>query len=83
LAVVWDKIGLGHNGQRLPSGGHSVLVIGGSESVISEAEWPAFLADQAQRHAALVQWRRDEAERKTKSEGAGFRLIDLLRPFAK
>ena len=25
LAIVWDKIGLGHNGQRLPRGGHSVF----------------------------------------------------------
>ena len=25
LALCWDKVGLGHNGERLPDGGHTVL----------------------------------------------------------
>ncbi|HEY4313395.1 MAG TPA: hypothetical protein VGN12_28350 [Pirellulales bacterium] len=46
IAIVWDKIGLGHNGQTLPEGGHSVLFIRGSEEVISGRDWETFLAEQ-------------------------------------
>jgi len=48
LALVWDKIGLGHDGQRLEHGGHSVFRIGGHEEVVSGAEWPDFLKEQEQ-----------------------------------
>ena len=51
LALVWDKVGLGHNGQRLPDGGHSVLLLCGQEEVIPGSQWEAFLAEQALRMA--------------------------------
>jgi len=52
LALVWDKVGLGHNGQRLPHGGHSVCRRDGSEEVVPESEWQQFLDEQAQLMAA-------------------------------
>jgi hypothetical protein len=50
LALVWDKIGLGHNGQRLRAGGHNVIFVGGGIEYIPEAEWGEFLAEQEQLH---------------------------------
>lgn len=55
LAIVWDKVGLGHNGQKLPQGGHSVLRLLGAEEVIPESEWPAFLEMQEQLMAARTE----------------------------
>jgi hypothetical protein len=46
LAIFWDKVGLGHNGQRLRDGGHSVVFVGGEFAVISAQEWPQFLEEQ-------------------------------------
>jgi hypothetical protein len=46
LALVWDKVGLGHNGERLPNGGHSVWRVLPGEEVIPESEWPKFLEEQ-------------------------------------
>jgi hypothetical protein len=46
LAIFWDKVGLGHNGQRLPKGGHNVMLVGGFPKYITEEEWPAFEAEQ-------------------------------------
>jgi hypothetical protein len=48
LAIVWDKVGLGHNGQRLSEGGHEVLFVSGSSRVVSGKEWPEFLDHQKQ-----------------------------------
>jgi len=45
IAIVWDKVGLAHNGQNL-FGGHSVLFLDGTEKVIPKSDWPKFLADQ-------------------------------------
>jgi hypothetical protein len=45
LAVVWDKVGLRHNGQDI-GGGHSVLLLDGSEEVVPAAEWLDFLKHQ-------------------------------------
>ena len=56
LAIVWDKIGLGHNGQRLPEGGHSVWYIQGSENVIPGSEWPQFLKQQEELMAARTEY---------------------------
>jgi hypothetical protein len=50
LAIFWEKIGLGHNGERLPPGAHSVGFVGGYTDVVYD--WPAFLAEQAKLHAA-------------------------------
>jgi hypothetical protein len=59
IAIVWDKIGLDHNGRRLPKGGHSVLRLNGIEEVIPASEWQDFLKEQEQLLAT-----RTEAARK-------------------
>lgn len=46
IAIVWDKIGLGHNGDRLKSGGHEVLFVDRTSHLISGIEWEAFLLRQ-------------------------------------
>jgi hypothetical protein len=43
---VWDKVGLGHNGQRLPNGGHEVFFLSGISQVIPGTEWPQFQKNQ-------------------------------------
>jgi hypothetical protein len=48
LALCWDKIGLGHDGRRLPDGGHTVVTIGRERRGVSEAEWVDFLREQAE-----------------------------------
>ena len=53
LALFWDKIGLGHNGERLPDGGHHVTFITGSHEYVTEDEWESFLAEQARLHAEV------------------------------
>jgi hypothetical protein len=47
LAIFWDKVGLGHHGQRLPHGGHTVVFLDGQRRVVSADEWPQFLEEQA------------------------------------
>lgn len=51
LALFWDKVGLGHNGERL-SGGHFVCFVGWETKHIPESEWPQFLKEQEALHAA-------------------------------
>ncbi len=51
LAVVWDKVGLGHNGEDL-HGGHSAWRLAGHEEIIPAGEWTSFLARQARLMAA-------------------------------
>ena len=46
LALFWDKIGLDHNGGRLPNGGHCVVMICGSRTIVSASEWNAFIERQ-------------------------------------
>jgi len=46
IAIVWDKIGLGHNSERLPEGGHSVVFMDAHGQVVREKDWPRFLAEQ-------------------------------------
>ncbi len=53
IAIFWDKVGLGHNGERLPSGGHSVGFMDGHTCGISEADWPRFLAEQETAWSAI------------------------------
>jgi len=48
IAILWDKVGLGHNGERLKWGGHSVVLVDGSEQHVSGAKWPEFLQQQKQ-----------------------------------
>ena len=59
IAIVWDKVGLDHNGGRLLSGGHSVLRLCCTEEVIPASEWQQFLEEQKRLLAA-----RTEAARK-------------------
>lgn len=47
LAIFWDKIGLGHDGQRLSRPGHTVLFVGGDRRFIPQSDWQAFLSEQA------------------------------------
>jgi hypothetical protein len=46
IAIFWDKIGLGHNGQRLSQGGHFVAFLSGSIECIPGAEWDKFIEEQ-------------------------------------
>jgi hypothetical protein len=46
IAIVWDKVGLGHDGQRLKNGAHEVRFVGGDREFISRANWPEFLKNQ-------------------------------------
>lgn len=55
LALVWDKVGLDHNGGRLPGGGHSVWRIRCGEEVIPESEWPKFVEEQERLMAARTE----------------------------
>lgn len=51
LALVWDKVGLGHNGEYR-GGGHSIWRRGGFEEFIPASEWPNFLKQQQELLAA-------------------------------
>jgi hypothetical protein len=51
FALFWDKVGLGHFGERLSAGGHVVCFVGSGSRYIPESEWPAFLEEQASLHA--------------------------------
>src|SRR4029077_15084769 len=46
LALFWDKVGLGHNGQRLSDPGHTVIFLDGQRNFIPETKWPQFLKEQ-------------------------------------
>ena len=70
LALVWDKVGLGHNGQRLPHGGHSVCRRDGSEEVVPESEWQQFLDEQGR----LMATRTDKAKKGRPALTAKIRL---------
>ena len=48
LAILWDKVGLGHNGQHMKGGGHEVAFVDGSHQFISGTRWPEFLETQKQ-----------------------------------
>lgn len=50
--LLWDKVGLGHNGERLPDGGHEVVFADMSTRVLSGAEWRAVLAEQEKLRAS-------------------------------
>jgi hypothetical protein len=52
LALFWDKIGLGHNGQRLRQGGHFVMLLDGERKYVPAGEWDVFLAEQSKLQAA-------------------------------
>lgn len=53
LALFWDKVGLGHNGEQLPEGGHWVCFVSLSIEYVPAGRWEAFLAEQEQLRAGL------------------------------
>lgn len=57
LALVWDKVGLGHNGERLSNGGHTILRVDHfrGEEVIPASEWSKFLEEQDRLMAARTE----------------------------
>lgn len=46
IAIVWDKVGLDHNGRRTKNGGHSIIQVDGMRGFVSGGEWPKFLQEQ-------------------------------------
>jgi hypothetical protein len=46
IAIIWDKVGLGHNGESLRGGGHWVMLLNGDEKHIPERDWQEFLEEQ-------------------------------------
>ena len=46
LALWWDKVGLGHNGQRRSDGGHTVYYINLQNEYIKASKWEGFLQEQ-------------------------------------
>jgi hypothetical protein len=46
IAILWDKVGLGHNGERHGDGGREVLFVGGERRWIARADWAAFMQEQ-------------------------------------
>jgi hypothetical protein len=46
LALCWDKVGLGHNGERLSDGGRTVLFVNLGYEYIAGARWQEFLEEQ-------------------------------------
>jgi hypothetical protein len=46
LAVCWDKVGLGHNGERLSDGGRTVLFVNLRRDYVGGAKWQDFLEEQ-------------------------------------
>jgi hypothetical protein len=63
LAIVWDKVGLGHSGEDI-GGGHSVWLLRYHEEVVPASEWPAFLKQQEELMAA----RRQGVKKSAKSD---------------
>lgn len=52
LALFWDKVGLGHNGERLRRDRYVHLIDGSGEFIPTE-RWAEFLAEQEQLRAAV------------------------------
>lgn len=46
LARCWDKVGLGHNGERLSDGGHWVIFVKQGIDYVPGAKWQEFLEEQ-------------------------------------
>jgi hypothetical protein len=64
IALFWDKVGLGHNGERLLNGDRYVARIDTSVDRIPGTDWPAFLEEQkrliAERNARRAKNATDE-----------------------
>lgn len=61
LALCWDKVGLGHIGQRLSDGGHTVLFVNLGYEYIEGAKWEEFLQEQRR----LLKERNEKRAKKT------------------
>jgi hypothetical protein len=48
LGILWDKVGLGHNGERISDGGRTVLRVNLGYEYIPGSEWERFLEEQKQ-----------------------------------
>lgn len=46
IAILWDKVGLGHNGQRLRDGGREVIFVDGDRRFVAGKDWDGFLKGQ-------------------------------------
>ena len=42
LGLIWDKVGLGHNGERLSEGGHNVIFVNCISRYIKGKHWDEF-----------------------------------------
>lgn len=67
IAILWDKVGLGHNGERLPQGDHDVLFLDGHTERIGGDRWQPFLKEQEK---LLAQRIRPPAPSKTLHQSA-------------
>lgn len=72
IAILWDKVGLGHNGLRLWGGGHEVFFLGGTHRIVPAAEWPEFF----DRQEKLLVARTDPARQSRPLLAARVRLPD-------
>src|SRR5258708_4888994 len=52
IAILWDKVGLGHNGQRLKEGGHEVIFVEGGRQFVAGKDWDSFIKGQQDLFAA-------------------------------
>lgn len=46
LAILWDKVGLGHNGERLDNGDRFITRIGTPHEMIPGSKWSEFVEEQ-------------------------------------
>jgi hypothetical protein len=60
LALFWDKVGLGHNGERLPNGMRQVCFVNGMVKNIPGEEWEQFLAEQERLRAMVKRPRKSQ-----------------------
>jgi hypothetical protein len=70
VAIVWDKVGLGHNGEILKNGAHEVIFVGNAREFIPSTNWAEFLKNQEE----LIAHRTQEATRGIPSLVASIRL---------
>ena len=52
IAILWDKVGLGHNGQRLKDGAHEVIFVDGDRQFVAGEDWNGLLKGQQDLMAA-------------------------------
>jgi len=54
LALFWDKVGLGHNGQRLSPHGRHVFFVNFERRFVLDSEWDEFTKEQEELLAARL-----------------------------